>query len=182
MAGPGLEEWWQLKSQPATRATNAPMACEPTLIVVDDDPEVRIIISEYLEDSGYRVLQADGGASALMLLESHPETRVVVTDIRMPDMSGVELADRVTQRRNGLKVILISGYSASRVWAIDSCTSRSACRSWQRRSGASWKADPLPMALRSLAGMIGAGDECSWSRRAGNRRVAHARVVIRPAG
>lgn len=102
-----------IETQSPIHATEAPMACEPTLIVVDDDPEVRIIISEFLEDSGYRVLQADGGASALMLLESHPETRVVVTDIRMPDMSGVELADRATQRWNGLKVILISGYSAS---------------------------------------------------------------------
>jgi CheY-like chemotaxis protein len=102
-----------IEAQSATYATEAAVASQPTLIVVDDDPEVRTIISEFLEDSGYRVLQADGGARALTLLESHPETQVVVTDIRMPDMSGVELADRATRRWGGIKVILISGYSAT---------------------------------------------------------------------
>ena len=100
-----------IDTQITMNAPKSPGTREPTLLIVDDDQEVRIIIAEFLEDSGYRVLQAEGGARALALLESYPETRMVVTDIRMPDMSGLELADHVTQRWDGLKIILISGYS-----------------------------------------------------------------------
>lgn len=81
-----------------------------TIVMVDDDAEVRIVVSEFLEDFGYHVLQADGGAAALRLLDSAPETRLLISDIRMPDMSGLELAEIATQRYRELKVILISGY------------------------------------------------------------------------
>jgi CheY-like chemotaxis protein len=82
-------------------------------MIVDDDPEVRIVVAEFLEDFGYRVLQADGGAQALEVLERTPDLRMIITDIRMPDMSGIELADVATQRRHDLKIILISGYFVS---------------------------------------------------------------------
>lgn len=80
------------------------------ILVVDDDEEVRVVVAEFLEDFGYDVIQADGGLSALRLLEAHPDIRLIITDIRMPDMSGFELADIATARRNELKIILISGY------------------------------------------------------------------------
>lgn len=85
----------------------------PKLMIVDDDPEVRIVVAEFLEDFGYRVLQADGGAQALELLARTPDLQMIITDIRMPDMSGIELAERATQRRSDLKIILISGYFVS---------------------------------------------------------------------
>jgi CheY-like chemotaxis protein len=81
-----------------------------TIIVVDDEEAVRTIVAEFLEDFGYRVLQADGGAAALRLLEADPCVQLLVTDIRMPDMSGLELADQATAIRPALKIILISGY------------------------------------------------------------------------
>jgi CheY-like chemotaxis protein len=79
-------------------------------MIVDDDPEVRSIVAEFLEDLGYDVLQAHGGTHALELQERTPDLRMIVTDIRMPDMSGIELANIVTKRRRDLKIILISGY------------------------------------------------------------------------
>jgi CheY-like chemotaxis protein len=82
-------------------------------MVVDDDPEVRVIVAEFLEDFGYNVLQASSAAEALGLLESAPDLRMIITDIRMPDMSGIELADVATKRYSDLKVILISGYFVS---------------------------------------------------------------------
>jgi CheY-like chemotaxis protein len=85
----------------------------PRLLVVDDDPEVRVIVAEFLEDFGYQVLQASGGAEALDILARTPDLRMIITDIRMPDMSGIELADIATQRQRGLKIILISGYFVS---------------------------------------------------------------------
>lgn len=65
-----------------------------------------------LEDLGYIVLQATGGPEALDLVERHPELDLMVTDIRMPGMSGLELTDLATNRRHDLPVILISGYFA----------------------------------------------------------------------
>ena len=85
-------------------------AARAKLMIVDDDPEVRVIVAEFLEDFGYRVLQADGAAQALDLLAKTPDLRMMISDIRMPDMSGIELADIATQRQRDLKIILISGY------------------------------------------------------------------------
>jgi CheY-like chemotaxis protein len=85
-------------------------ADRPKLMIVDDDPEVRVIVAEFLQDFGYNVVEAGGGAEALELLEHHPDVRMIITDIRMPDMSGIELADLATQRQSDLKIILISGY------------------------------------------------------------------------
>lgn len=83
------------------------------LMIVDDDPAVRIVVAEFLQDFGYQVIQANGGAEALDLLAQTPDLRMIITDIRMPDMSGAELADIATQRQSDLKIILISGYFVS---------------------------------------------------------------------
>lgn len=85
-------------------------AARAKLMIVDDDPAVRIVVAEFLEDFGYDVVQAGGGAEALDLIARTPDLRMLITDIRMPDMSGIELANLATQRRHDLKVILISGY------------------------------------------------------------------------
>lgn len=81
-----------------------------TVLVVDDDAEVREIVAEFLIDAGHRVLQAGGGIEALRVLENGAEIDLVITDVRMPDMSGIELADRIASERLGPKVILISGF------------------------------------------------------------------------
>ncbi len=85
-----------------------------TILVVDDDAEVREIVVEFLIDAGHRVLQAGGGLEALRVLENGAEVDLVITDVRMPDISGIELADRITNQRHGLKVILISGFFVSK--------------------------------------------------------------------
>ena len=82
----------------------------PTVLVVDDDDDVREVAAGMLEDLGYVVVQASNGACALAILEERDDLDVMVTDIRMPGMSGLELSDRVGKLRADLKVILISGY------------------------------------------------------------------------
>ena len=81
-----------------------------TILVVDDDPEVREIVSEILSDFGHSVVAASGGIEALRVLDETPGIDLVITDVRMPDISGLELAARATRERRDLKVILISGY------------------------------------------------------------------------
>ena len=82
----------------------------PTVLVVDDDADVREVAAGMLEELGYVVVQAGSGAEALTILESRPDLDIMVTDIRMPEMTGLELLERATGLRRDLKVILISGY------------------------------------------------------------------------
>ncbi len=102
---------------PATSTLHA-SAREPgpaaTILVVDDDAEVREIVAEFLIDSGHRVLQADGGLAALRVLDDAQNVNLVITDVRMPDISGIELADKITRDRHDLKIILISGFFVSK--------------------------------------------------------------------
>lgn len=81
-----------------------------TILLVDDDESVRETSADMLEEIGYTVLRAPGGHEALTLLEEHHEIDVMVTDVRMPGMSGFELSDIARRRFAGLKIILISGY------------------------------------------------------------------------
>jgi len=80
------------------------------ILLVDDDEAVRETSAEMLEELGYTVVQATGGDAALNLLDRHRGVEVMVTDVRMPGMSGLELSEIAAGRFNGLKVILISGY------------------------------------------------------------------------
>jgi two-component system cell cycle response regulator CpdR len=82
-----------------------------TLLIVDDDDDLRSMVAEFLGDAGYLVHQAEGGPQALTLLADDPSLRIMITDIRMPGMSGLELADEAIRRRPELRVILISGYA-----------------------------------------------------------------------
>ncbi len=80
------------------------------ILLVDDDETVRETSADMLEELGYTVLQASDGSEALALLDEHHEIDVMVTDIRMPRMSGLELSSLAEQRFLDLKIILISGY------------------------------------------------------------------------
>ncbi len=87
----------------------------PTILVVDDDPQVRDLAVVMLEDTGFTVLEASSGEEALDVLATHPEIRLLFTDVRMPGMDGMELADRATGLHPGLKVVLTTGYVARRL-------------------------------------------------------------------
>lgn len=96
----------QIEMSAATCGRAAP----PTILIVDDEPEVRAVVAEFLEDFGYHVVQADGATQALFRLRENRSIRLLVSDIRMPEMSGIELADAATAEHPWLKVILMSGY------------------------------------------------------------------------
>jgi CheY-like chemotaxis protein len=67
------------------------------VLVVDDDEDTRFTLRMQLEDQGYAVLEADNGASALQVLQEHPEALVVLLDHLMPVMSGAELLQLVAE-------------------------------------------------------------------------------------
>ncbi len=69
------------------------------LIVVDDDPDVRSVVEGFLIDAGYWVLEAVDGIQALVVLTHDPSVRMMISDIRMPGMSGIELAEEARERK-----------------------------------------------------------------------------------
>jgi CheY-like chemotaxis protein len=80
------------------------------ILLVDDDEAVRETSAEMLQELGYTVVQATSGHAALGVLDQHDGVEVMVTDVRMPGMSGLELSDIAARRFRDLRVILISGY------------------------------------------------------------------------
>lgn len=84
-----------------------------TVLVTDDEASVRMLLAEMLVYLGYRVLSADGSEAALQMLDSHPEIKLLITDVLMPEMNGRELVDKALQRRPDLKILFTTGYAGS---------------------------------------------------------------------
>ncbi|WDY59614.1 two-component system response regulator RssB [Pseudomonas sp. PSKL.D1] len=79
-----------------------------TLLIIDDDDVVRASLAAYLEDSGFSVLQAGNGQQGLQVFEEH-QPDLVICDLRMPQMGGLELIRQVSERAPQLPVIVVSG-------------------------------------------------------------------------
>ncbi|MDN3626995.1 hybrid sensor histidine kinase/response regulator [Methylobacterium isbiliense] len=93
----------------------APAAGPATVLVVEDEAAVRAFTVEALRDLGYRVLDADGAATALNLLALHPEIDLLLTDVVMPDVNGRRLADAALLRRPDLPVLFMTGYTRNAI-------------------------------------------------------------------
>jgi CheY-like chemotaxis protein len=83
---------------------------DSTILVVDDDQQLREIITEVLNDEGYTVYEAFDGLRALEHLEIMAPD-LVLSDIRMPRLSGLELAERIQKRRHPIPIVLMSANS-----------------------------------------------------------------------
>jgi DNA-binding NtrC family response regulator len=81
-----------------------------TILVVDDDTLVRNLMRVFLDQAGFPVLAADDGAKGLTCFETHRnEVALLLTDIDMPRMNGLELAQRVREECPRMPVVLVSG-------------------------------------------------------------------------
>jgi len=84
-----------------------------TILVVDDEAQVRTLARDILLGAGYRVLEAEDGEQALRVAEDHPGAiHILLTDIMMPGINGKELADRFIVARPDAKAIFMSGRAA----------------------------------------------------------------------
>ncbi len=88
---------------------------QEVILVVEDEPAVRQLSVDTLTEITYRVLEADGAAAALRLLEAHPEIALLFTDVVMPDVNGRKLADEARRRRPDLRVLFTTGYTRNAV-------------------------------------------------------------------
>jgi CheY-like chemotaxis protein len=102
-----------------SRETQAPTQ---TILVVEDEVLVRMVISDYLRECGYRVIEAGSAAEAITVLESPEQIDIVFSDIQMPgEMDGFGLANWVRQRQPWLEMLLTSGNARAASTAGDLC-------------------------------------------------------------
>ena len=80
------------------------------ILVAEDEDGVRKLVCRLLKSLGYEVLEARRGEQALALGEAAGRLDLLLTDIRMPDLTGIEVADRLRLQRPGLRVLFMSGY------------------------------------------------------------------------
>ncbi len=107
---------------PVHKGESAPVHVEPerapqgtgeTILVVEDEPVVRSLVVEVLNDLGYVTLEAGEASEALTITESNQRIDLMVSDVGLPDMNGRQLAEIARQQRPGLKVLFATGYAES---------------------------------------------------------------------
>lgn len=80
------------------------------VLLVEDEPLIRLFVAELLEDAGFKVVEAANATEALVLLESGLEVNVLLTDVDMPNgCNGFELAHRVHESWPGAEILIMSG-------------------------------------------------------------------------
>jgi PAS domain S-box-containing protein len=83
-----------------------------TILLVEDDDAVRAITKLALQSLDYTVLEARNGEEAVRICERHTEPiQLLITDVVMPEMGGRQVAERLTARKQGIKVLFLSGYT-----------------------------------------------------------------------
>jgi signal transduction histidine kinase/DNA-binding response OmpR family regulator len=104
--------------EPAVHAVTAPVRfqkVEPgteTILLVEDEANLRYLARQYLEKQGYRVIEAADGAVAMQIAVAHEGIiHLLLTDVIMPGMNGRELAQRISEIRPNVKVLYMSGYT-----------------------------------------------------------------------
>lgn len=93
-----------------TETQEAPLA---EVLVVDDEPLIRLTAASLLSERGYRVHEAGNVAEALACLKSHPRLAVLITDVALPDGNGWSLAEHAVAASPDLRVIYTSGVQGS---------------------------------------------------------------------
>jgi two-component system cell cycle sensor histidine kinase/response regulator CckA len=86
-----------------------------TILVVDDEPEIRKLVAAMLTRNGYRVLSADNGENAVKLFKNNPGIDLLLTDVVSPGMSGPMIADQIAALNPAIKVLFMSGYDSTQV-------------------------------------------------------------------
>jgi CheY-like chemotaxis protein len=102
------------ETQPA--AVPAPQGKGETILVVEDEADVRSFIIEMLRELGYRVIEAPDGPTGLRLLDAHREIDLLFTDVGLPGgLNGRQLAEEAQRRKASLRVLFMSGYARNAI-------------------------------------------------------------------
>lgn len=106
-----------LVEEDVVMSTPAPTAGKgEVVLVIDDEPTIRMLIAEVLSESGYAVIEAPDGPAGLRVLESNARIDLLITDVGLPaGMNGRQVADAARVGRPDLKVLFITGYAENAV-------------------------------------------------------------------
>ena len=89
---------------------------DETVLVVDDEPTVRMLVTDILQELGYNAIEASDSASGLQILQSDVRVDLLVTDVGLPGgINGRQMADAAQARRPNLLVLFITGYAENAV-------------------------------------------------------------------
>ncbi len=92
---------------------STPNSNRPTLLIVDDEPLMTELFRHFMTKRDFRVLTAAGGPEALAIVEAEGDTvRLVITDMSMPEMDGLDVAKRLADLRPDLPVLIATGHDA----------------------------------------------------------------------
>ena len=91
---------------------SAPAPRQQTILIVDDDSDVRLVLVELLQSLGYRLIEAADGVAGLAGLQQQPDLAIV--DCELAGQSGIDLAGQLLDQRPGLPIIFATGYSEAR--------------------------------------------------------------------
>jgi PAS domain S-box-containing protein len=108
-----------LPSQPVLSDAAAALPRAPheeTILIVEDEPEVRAYSHDVLTQLGYRVIEAEDAMSGLAALEANPDVMLLFTDVGLPGMNGRDLALEALRRRPDLRVLYTTGYASKSVF------------------------------------------------------------------
>jgi CheY-like chemotaxis protein len=87
-----------------------------TILVIDDEEPIRMLIADVLEEAGYRILEAADGVAGLKILQSEARIDLLITDVGLPGgFNGRQVADAARLTRPDLKVLFVTGYAENAV-------------------------------------------------------------------
>jgi signal transduction histidine kinase len=113
---PRLDQNVAEDERPAAPSEGRPSGDGEVVLVIDDEPTIRMLIAEVLEELGYSIMEAWDGASGMRVLQSDLRIDLLITDVGLPNgMNGRQVADAARQKRPNLKVLFITGYAENAV-------------------------------------------------------------------
>ena len=152
-----------LALEPESAAAPDPDGRGQTVLVIEDEEAVRMLIVEVLEELGYGALQAANGDDAMVHLKSAAPIDLLITDVGLPGMNGRQVAELARRQRPGLHVLFVTGYAASAAVradflepGMDMMSKPFAVKELAAKVGELLARSPAP---RPVAAETGAGDE-----------------------